>query len=412
MVKGKMMRADEFCSLVTDGTHDSPKAQSFGKRLITSKNLKGYYIDFESARYICEEDYKKMIARSSIEQWDILYSMIGTVGNIYLEKNNFVDYACKNIGIFKFSGNKDNAFWMYYYLKSNQAKEYVQANLRGSTQSYISLGGLRALPIWVPEKNLRDKIVSVLKSIDQKIENNLAINDNLEQQIKMLIRAWFVEYLPFGGKIPNDWHSIPLSKIADFISGYSYKGNELKQSRTAMLTIKNFERNGGFKLNGFKELIPSSKIKPDHYVELFDTVVAHTDLTQKAEVIGNAELVLNFAGYDSVVFSMDLVKVIPKKEEVSKFMIAALLQNSHFKAHCLGYVNGTTVLHLSKRALPEYQLLFPDDLAVLAPLDKALRSMYMRMAFLIEENQKLQNIRDTLLPRLMSGEIDVSNIDL
>ena len=298
--------------------------------------------------------------------------------------------------------------FLYYLLKSLNLNQYSI----GSSQPLITQKILNDIEIFQFSLRKEKEIISVLACIDDLISVNNKINDNLEQQIKMLIRAWFVEYLPFGGKIPNDWHSIPLSKIADFISGYSYKGNELKQSRTAMLTIKNFERNGGFKLNGFKELIPSSKIKPDHYVELFDTVVAHTDLTQKAEVIGNAELVLNFAGYDSVVFSMDLVKVIPKKEEVSKFMIAALLQNSHFKAHCLGYVNGTTVLHLSKRALPEYQLLFPDDLAVLAPLDKALRSMYMRMAFLIEENQKLQNIRDTLLPRLMSGEIDVSNIDL
>ncbi len=82
----KTIRADEFCSLVTDGTHDSPKPQAAGRKLITSKHLKGYYLDFESANWISSEDYEKVIARSSVEQWDILYSMIGTIGNVYLEK--------------------------------------------------------------------------------------------------------------------------------------------------------------------------------------------------------------------------------------------------------------------------------------------------------------------------------------
>ena len=238
------------------------------------------------------------------------------------------------------------------------------------------------------------------------------VNDNLLQQIKSLVTAWLVDYIPFGGEMPSDWCAISLASIADFVSGYSYKGTELQPSTTAMATIKNFDRNGGFKLDGFKELIPSSKIKPCHYAEKFDVVVAHTDLTQKAEVIGNAEPIINLSGYEAIVFSMDLVKVVPKDNCVSKFMLAALLQHPRFKSHCLGYVNGTTVLHLSKKALPDYELDFPTDPAVLAPLDDALRVLYMQMATIVDENRKLQDLRDTLLPRLMRGEIDVSNIDI
>ena len=136
----------------------------------------------------------------------------------------------------------------------------------------------------------------------------------------------------------------------------------------AMATIKNFDRKGGFKLDGYKEIIPSSKLKESQHAELFDTLVAHTDLTQNAEVIGNAEPVMSKSGYDDIIFSMDLVKVLPKKENVSKFLLAAILQDKKFKAHCLGYVNGTTVLHLSKKALPEYKLFLPSDLSKLRPI--------------------------------------------
>ncbi|MBQ0038356.1 MAG: restriction endonuclease subunit S, partial [Clostridiales bacterium] len=185
--------ARSFCTMVTDGTHDSPKAQCEGRKLITSKHLKGYYIDFESANWISEADYKKIIERSSVEQWDILYSMIGTIGNTYLETNPSVEYACKNMGIFKFGGDKQKALWMYYYLKSPRAKEYIHANLRGSTQSYISLGALREMPVILPPEDERNKIVDILHCIDLKIETNTAINDNLQQQAQAIYASMFID---------------------------------------------------------------------------------------------------------------------------------------------------------------------------------------------------------------------------
>ncbi len=201
-----------------------------------------------------------------------------------------------------------------------------------------------------------------------------------------------------------------LADIATFYGGYSYKGEELAGSTVAMATIKNFDRNGGFKADGFKEIIPI-KLKPCHVAELFDTLVAHTDLTQNAEVIGNAEPLITLDGYDKIIYSMDLVKVLPS-ENLSKFLLAAILQAPRFKAHCMGYVNGTTVLHLGKRALPEYSILLPSDLSVLAPLDAAVSKLYRTMALNIEENRSLVSLRDTLLPKLMNGEIDVSKVEL
>ena len=118
------------------------------------------------------------------------------------------------------------------------------------------------------------------------------------------------------------------------------------------------------------------------------------------------------AGYDDIVFSMDLVKVIPKKNGISKFLIAAILQDKKFKAHCLGYVNGTTVLHLSKKALPEYKLFLPRDLSVLKPLDDIVSILYKDISSNISENAYLIKLRDSLLPKLMSGKVDVSYINV
>jgi type I restriction enzyme S subunit len=145
---------------------------------------------------------------------------------------------------------------------------------------------------------------------------------------------------------------------------------------------------------------------------LFDTLVAHTDLTQNADVIGNAELVLSKSGFEDIVFSMDLVKVLPKGNMVSSFLLAALLHSNSFKQHCLGYVNGTTVLHLSKKALPDYELPLPVDFDVLKPLDEVLEVSYRQIASKIEENIRLEKLRDSLLPKLMSGELDISDLNI
>lgn len=209
------VRADQFCSFITDGTHDSPKSLKSGRKLITSKHLKEYYLDLENANCISEADYNKIIARSRVEQWDILFSMIGTIGNIYLEKSPKVEYACKNVGIFKFAGNRDDAYWMYYYLKSPQAKVYIKTHLRGSTQAYMTLGGLREMPIAIPEKNVRQQIISILRSIDEKIEINNMINDNLLEQTTTLFKNWFV-----NNPEATSWRKGSLSELIEqMISG-------------------------------------------------------------------------------------------------------------------------------------------------------------------------------------------------
>ena len=305
------------------------------------------------------------------------------------------------------NGNQSFLFYMMKYYVSHLLKRES-----GTVFGSVNRNDINGLEVDIPENVEKQKrIARYLEMIDDKIELNNVVNNNLLKQIKLLCKSWLVDFTPFGGDQPDSWSLKPFSDIAEFISGYSYKGNELMPSTQAMATIKNFDRNGGFKLDGYKEIVPSSKLKDTHHVNLFDTLVAHTDLTQNAEVIGNAEPILSLSGYDDIVFSMDLVKVLPKGN-ISKFLIASLLQDGRFKAHALGYVNGTTVLHLSKKALPEFKLLLPENLSVLNPLAEAVEDLYKLVSANINESAKLIELRDTLLPQLMSGELDVSDIDL
>lgn len=300
--------------------------------------------------------------------------------------------------------------YLYYLIKHNVV--VLKKNTHGSVFDTITRDTFDDIEVELPSLVEQEIVASILRDLDDKIEVNNKINKNLAEQIKTICTAWLSDYAPFGGVLPDDWSKTSLSSIADFVSGYSYKGTELTESNIAMATIKNFDRKGGFKLDGYKEIVPSSKLKDTQHTELFDTLVAHTDLTQNAEVIGNAEPVMSKSGYSDIVFSMDLVKVVPKNKHISKFLIAAILQDKKFKAHCLGYVNGTTVLHLSKKALPEYQLYLPNDLSALKPLDELVTALYQQISANIEEITKLEALRNTILPKLMSGELDVSGIDL
>ena len=338
----------------------------------------------------------------------VLFSSRAPIGYVAIAANE----VCTNQGFKSVIPNENtDPLFLFYLLKYNKGK--IEGMGSGTTFKEVSGNTMKNILVNVPtDKKVQEKIAAILGSIDDKIEENEQINNNLLEQIKTICTAWLSEYKPFDGVMPSDWVETPLSDIAEFISGYSYKGTELTDSTIAMATIKNFDRKGGFKLDGYKEIIPSSKLKESQHAELFDTLVAHTDLTQNAEVIGNAEPVMSKSGYDDIVFSMDLVKVLPKKDGVSKYLITAILQDKKFKAHCLGYVNGTTVLHLSKKALPEYKLFLPSDFSTLKPLDEVVTALYKQVSSNISENTYLEELRESLLPKLMSGELDVSDIEI
>lgn len=338
-------------------------------------------------------------------------SVVGRVA-LFKKKQYGICLINQRIGRFVINEKIANKRFVYYLFSQEKTLQWLVNNSSGSAnQANISNKTIENYEFNIPPLDIQQKIAKVLSAIDDKIELNNSINNNLEQQAQAIFKSWFVDFEPFGGTMPENWSYIQLSDLATFVGGYSYKGTELQTSNCAMATIKNFDRNGGFKLDGFKEIIPSEKLKISQEVDLFDILVAHTDLTQNAEVIGNAELLLSKLNYKKIIFSMDLVKVVPNKG-ISKFLLATLLKSKLFKSHCLGYVNGTTVLHLSKKALPEYSFAFPNNIEGIKNISSILESMYIRIANNINENMNLTQLRDTLLPKLMSGEIDVSKVEI
>ena len=381
----------------------TPNKVERGIPLITAKIVKNGRIETPT-EFLPTEDYNGWMVRGFPQVGDVVLTTEAPLGEVAQLTDEKIALAQRIVCLRGKEGVLDNTYLKYFFL-SNIGQNRLKARETGTTVTGIKQSELKEILIDYPKIDTQKAIASVLSSLDDKIELNRRINDNLEQQAQALFKSWFVDN-------PNpNWSETTLSEIANFIGGYSYKGEELTDSSNiAMVTIKNFGRNGGFKADGFKGITPSAKLKECHYANLFDILVAHTDLTQNADVIGNAELLLTYDRYDSIIFSMDLVKVLPKNNFPYRFLLAAMLKNKIFKGHCLGYVNGTTVLHLSKKALPEFEVRIPSKVEA-KTMNDTLAPYYKRMAEVLQENDRLMQLRDTLLPKLMSGELRISEIE-
>lgn len=156
---------------IRDGTHDSPKQSSVGKYLITSRHISDFKIDYSSAYMISDSDFEKVNKRSEVNQGDILFSMIGTLGLLH-----FVfykpDYAIKNIGLIRTSKNLEFSKFIYLLFKSDLGNEFIFENSSGSTQQYISLSALRDFEINVPDKVTLDSFNQETDALFLKIFSN------------------------------------------------------------------------------------------------------------------------------------------------------------------------------------------------------------------------------------------------
>ncbi|MFZ2284630.1 MAG: restriction endonuclease subunit S [Lutibacter sp.] len=163
---------------IKDGTHDSPNPVENGFPLVTSTHLNLYDISISETYNISSEDFLQTNKRSKVDKYDILFSMIGTVGLVNYVLYDKINFAIKNVGLFKTSEKKEIAEYILFYLKSDYMKLYLASNPNGSTQSYVTLGFLRDMPIILPDRNIVLKFEKMSRQIIDSIllkvkENNL-----------------------------------------------------------------------------------------------------------------------------------------------------------------------------------------------------------------------------------------------
>jgi len=359
----------------------------------TNENEPIRYVENYWDRYYASKDDLVMIRYWSQTAWKVVIWKEWIIAN-----NMFKINLDNNIVLNKY---------MYYYLSSEMVYNYLRSSQNSSTMPAINFWLLNSLEVEIPPLEYQQRAITCLDKLNNKIELNNQINHNLYQINDKLFNEYFWKY--YDWDLPNDWKLCKLTDYANINNWYSYTWKELvDDSEIWMVTIKNFERNGWFKLWWFKPISPLKNVEK-FILNKSDIVVACTDLTQNADIVWNTELIINTGWFDKIIYSMDVVEIEPIN--IDKYYLYATLKSSVFKNFALEYVSWSTVLHLSKNCFKDFELIIPDEqkmkqfsCLIKANCDKIMNNTEM--------NIKLTNMRDTLLPKLMNWEINLDNVTI
>ena len=287
-----------------------------------------------------------------------------------------------------FRGN--DVRFIYYLLRTLDLTGFNS----GSVQPMLNRNYIKSFPIRVPSGPGQQAISEVLGALDGKI----AVNDRIAATSSGLALARARQTLD-----AEPGHEVSMSGCARVTKGASYRSDDLAGDDGVLISLKCVGRDGQFQPDGAKPF--NGDCKPDQVLHEGDIVVAQTDLTVRAEVIGRPARVVNLGGWGRMVASLDLAIVRPRSGLTSE-VIFAVLSSRRFHDHALSHCNGTTVLHMNARALPTFKFGKPSD-EVISRVTATMRPLFARSDQARRENQSLARLRDTLLPRLMSEEVRV-----
>ena len=397
----KIITLNEYCTSVRDGTHDSPKSVLEGKFLITSKHINNNSIDFSSAYKISDIDYQNINKRSKVDKWDLLMSMIGTVGRLYVVKEN-PNYAIKNLALFKI-GDEWRAKYLYYYLGSKPVQDYFAAVANGTSQHFVGLGYLRKfkIPDW-NENTL--KIIKTLDKYDQLIENNNRRIKILEDMAESLYKEWFVRFrfpghenAEFENGIPKGWNIVKAGEKFNITIGKTPPRAESQwftESYDEVDWSSIADMRKGIFLRRTSEQLTHKAVEKFNMVKLPKrTILVSFKLT-----VGQVAITSQ-----NITTTNEAIAHFVCNDEEFEYLYM-LLKNYNYKE--LGNTSsiGNAV---NSKIIKKMNLMFPDK-KLLHLYHCIIKEIFDYIEVLYNINGKLIQERDALLPRLMSGKLKVT----
>lgn len=307
--------------------------------------------------------------------------------------------------------------YLHYWLSSPAGKAEQKKCTIGSSQSAYTIVLLKEMKIALPPLEEQERIASILSAYDDLIENNTRRIAILEEMARRIYEEWFVRFRFPGheqvkmveselGLIPEGWFPSPVGECVTVHRGKSYKSAELAdEGGLPFVNLKCMERDGGFRKSGLKRFTGS--YKETQKVTTGDLVMAVTDMTQERRIVARCGRVPRL-GADFGVISMDLVKIDANKGVPKDFMYG-MFRWSGFADEVKQHANGANVLHLSPDRIAEYRFALPPS-DVTAQFAGLISPMLHQSDVLLEKNEVLRATRDLLLPKLISGELDVSTL--
>ena len=231
------------------------------------------------------------------------------------------------------------------------------------------------------------------------------VNHHLEQMAQAIFKSWFVDFEPWGGVMPEDWYEVPLSEVADVKHGYAFKGEYFCNEQTpfSLVTPGNFAIGGGFqeKLKYYNGPIPR-----EYILQKGDLIVTMTDLSKQGDTLGYSALVPKDNKY---LHNQRIGLVLIKDDLQIKEYIYWLMRSHEYQKFIVGHASGSTVKHTSPKTILSYSTIIPDA-KTLQTATTILCAINRQIIQNYAESISLIDLRDAILPRLMSGELSVADI--
>jgi type I restriction enzyme S subunit len=371
-----------------------------GIPVISGQHLRGsrlYDFDYN----FVTEAHADQLAKANVQRGDVILTHAGNIGQVaYIPiSSQYERYVISQRQFYiRCDPLKLLPEFLVHYFESHEGRHRLLANANQTGVPSLSqpVTYIRKVEIPLPALAEQRAISDVLGGLDDKIESNRRITATIEKLVPLIFQS-----MTFESELKL------LPEVAKLQKGISYRSVDLEDSETAMVTLKSYDRNGGYKSNGLKPYI--GKYKPAQVLMPGEMAVAQTDLTQGAEVVGRVIRIPRQDHFKTLVASLDLVIVRPQAPEDETYLYGALLQED-FREHCRSRTSGTTVLHLGADALPQYMVPWANG-EVRKGFDAAVRPLLEEHDSLTKESSTLDRLRDALLPELLSGRLRVKDAE-
>lgn len=321
----------------------------------------------------------------------------------------------QRLGLINIIPNKADVRFLYFIFNTTSVRQQIRGSSSGTKIRHTSPERIRNVKIYAPEFKTQQKIAAALFAYDNLIENNTCRITLLEKMAEEIYREWFVR-MRFPGHekvkvvkgVPVDWDYDRASEFFSVVKGKSYGGDEVTENPSHMpfITLKSFNRGGGYREDGLKYY--SGRYKDDQIVRTDDIVMAVTDMTQNREVVGRVAKVPYF-GDKGAVISLDVIKIVPKK--VTGAFLYSYLRFSGFSECIKEFANGANVLHLKSDLVTQQKINIP-TMSLQQAFSEIVKPIYDQIDLLSASNKSVTEMRNMLHPRLITGKLSVENLDI
>ena len=408
-MKWETIKLSDCCASIADGDHQPPPKSEQGVPFVTIANINSYNeFDFSDTMFVPQEYYDRLDGKRKAQIGDVLYSVVGSFGIPVLIKDNTRFVFQRHIAILRPDTSIILPEFLYYTMLSRDFYAEADAVALGAAQRTISLTSLRNISINIPAIDYQKKIISILSSYDHLIKNNQKQIKLLEEAAQRLYKEWFIdlrfpghETTPIVKGNPEGWIEKRFNELFSFVRGKSYTSKELSEKDgILMVNLKSIRPFGGFRRNQEKHYI--GKYNEDQILEPGDIVMGVTDMTKERRLVGHVAIVPDL--HEKATFSMDLIKLTPFS--VPKSYLYSVIHFGGLSTQISQLANGVNVLHLKPETMMNMSILCPSD-KIISEYDKLFNTTQKKIETLQKECDLAVEARDRLLPKLMSGEIEV-----